>query len=169
MQLSKIFLSKTIRLRAFIFGIYKHHLEVLYKSCSNYAPGVKIGQPGSHNFILNYIRKSSNNFFSWTANGNLTNPTGMVSGWSPTKIVQMVLIGCISRSWGKNIGLQIAIFKNLVWNYKAQSFHIYRSSTNIWWTTLVVLCKWLHCDPWIFPQVSDQGPSCFFFLLYFTV
>jgi len=32
-------------------------------------------------------------------------------------------------------------------------------------TTLVVLCKWLHCDSWSFPQVSDLGPfgpSCFF-------
>ena len=39
MQLSKIFLSETPRPRAFIFSI-KHHLEVLYQSCSNYAPGV---------------------------------------------------------------------------------------------------------------------------------
>ena len=37
MKLSKIFLSETTRPRAFIFGI-QHHLEVLYKSCSNYAP-----------------------------------------------------------------------------------------------------------------------------------
>ena len=27
---------------------------------------------GGHNFTLNYIRKSSNDIFSWTANGNLT-------------------------------------------------------------------------------------------------
>jgi len=54
------------------------------------------------------------------------NLTGIVPGWSPTEIVQMVLIGCISRSWGQKIGFQNAIFKNLlVWNYKAQSFHIW--------------------------------------------
>ena len=29
------------------------------------------------------------------------NSTEMVPGWSPTKIVQMVLIGCISRSRGQ--------------------------------------------------------------------
>jgi len=28
----------------------------------------------------------------------LPNSTGMVPGWSPTEIIQMVLIGCISRS-----------------------------------------------------------------------
>jgi len=28
--------------------------------------------PGGHKFTLNYIRKSSNDFFSWTTNGNLT-------------------------------------------------------------------------------------------------
>ena len=54
------------------------------------------------------------------------NLTGMVPGWSPTEIVQMVLNGCISRSQGQKIGFQEAIFKNiLVWNYKAQSFHIW--------------------------------------------
>jgi len=47
MQFSKFFLSETTRPRAFIFGIY-HQLEVLYQSCSNYAPGVKIDPaPGS--------------------------------------------------------------------------------------------------------------------------
>jgi len=38
---SKIFLSKTTSPRAFIFVIL-HHLEVLYQSCLNYSPGVKI-------------------------------------------------------------------------------------------------------------------------------
>jgi len=57
--------------------------------------------------------------------GMWPNSTGMVPGWSPTKIVQMVLIGCISRSRGQKLGLQMAIFKNLVWNYKAQSFQIW--------------------------------------------
>ena len=44
----KIFLSETIRLRALIFGM-KHHLVDLYHVCSNYAPGAKNGtSPGSH-------------------------------------------------------------------------------------------------------------------------
>jgi len=43
-----------------------------------------------------------------------------------TQIVQMVLMGCISRSRGLKIGFQNATFKNLlVWKYKAQSFHIW--------------------------------------------
>jgi len=49
-----------------------YHLEVLYQSCSNYAFGVNIDPHGGHNFTLNYLRKSSNNYFSNTANGNLT-------------------------------------------------------------------------------------------------
>jgi len=50
----------------------------------------------------------------------------MVPGCSPTEIVQMVLIGCMSRSQGQKIGFQNAIFKNLfVLNYKAQSFYIW--------------------------------------------
>jgi len=56
----------------------------------------------------------------------LPNSTRMVPGWPPTEIVQMVLIGCISRSRGQNIGFQNAIFnKLLVWNYEAQSFNIW--------------------------------------------
>jgi len=31
------------------------------------------------------------------------NLTGMISGWSPTKIVQIVLIGCVSRSRGQKL------------------------------------------------------------------
>ena len=38
----KIFLSETIRLRALIFGM-EHHLVNLYQVCSNYAPGTKNG------------------------------------------------------------------------------------------------------------------------------
>jgi len=53
------------------------------------------------------------------------NFTGKIPGWSPTNVVQIVLVGCISRSRGQKVGFQNAIFKNLlVWNYKAQSFHI---------------------------------------------
>jgi len=80
---------------------------------------------GGHTFTLNYIRKSSNDIFSSTANRNLTSLNRNGSGWSSTKIVQMVLISCISRSWGQKVGFQSAIFKNLlVRNYKVQSFHI---------------------------------------------
>jgi len=42
------------------------------------------------------------------------NFTGMIPGWSPTKVVQMVLIGCISRSRGQKIRFQNATFKTLV-------------------------------------------------------
>jgi len=71
------------------------------------------------------------------------NTTGMVTGWSPTKIVQMVLIGCIRRSRGQTIGFQKAIFKNLLWNYKAQSFHIwYITSSRGPLLKLFKLCPW---------------------------
>jgi len=110
--------------------------------------------PGGHNFTLNYIRKTANNFFSWTANGNFTKLMNYIRktannffswtangnftklnrnspGWSPTKVVHMVLIGCISRSRGQKIGFHNATFKNLfVWNYKAQSFHIWYKASS---------------------------------------
>jgi len=63
--------------------------------------------------------------------GIWSNSTGMVPGWSLTEIVQIVLIGCISRSRGQKIGFQNAIFKKfLVWNYKAQGFHIWFIASN---------------------------------------
>ena len=37
----KIFLSQTVRARAFIFGM-KHHLVALYQNTSNYGPGLEI-------------------------------------------------------------------------------------------------------------------------------
>ena len=37
----KIFLSRTVRARAFIFGMW-HHLVALYQNNSNYGPGVEI-------------------------------------------------------------------------------------------------------------------------------
>jgi len=79
-------------------------------------------------------RPSSVNCFTETSSplklliGFWPNFTGKVPGWSPTKVVQMVLIGWISRPQGQKIGFKNAIFKNLlVWNYryKAQSFHIW--------------------------------------------
>jgi len=58
MKLSKIFLSETTRPKAFIFGI-KHHLEVLYQSCSNYAPWVKIDPAQGSQF---YVELYNENF-----------------------------------------------------------------------------------------------------------
>jgi len=49
----------------------------------------------------------------------------MVPVWSPIKIVKMVLIGWTSSSRGQQVGFLNAILKNIVWNYKAQSFQIW--------------------------------------------
>jgi len=80
------------------------------------------------------VRASVNNFFKQHPQklliGFLSNFTGMVPGWSPTKVVQMVLIGCISMSRGQKTGFQNATIKNLVRNYKAQSFHIWFSASS---------------------------------------
>jgi len=43
--------------------------------------------------------------------GILPNSAGMIPGWSPTKIIQMVLIGCKSRSHGSILGLQKSCLK----------------------------------------------------------
>ena len=51
------------------------------------------------------------NIFSETPHWMWPNFTGMIPGWSPTKVVQTVLIVCISRSWGQKIGFQNAISK----------------------------------------------------------
>jgi len=68
----------------------------------------------------------------------------MIPGWSPIKVVETVPVGCISRSQGQKIGFQNAIFKNLlVWNYKAQSFHIsYIASSRGPLPKLFKLCPW---------------------------
>jgi len=94
----------------------------------------KLPPPQGSQFYMNYIRKTANDFFSWTVNGNLPNSTGMVR----------VLIGCISRSRDQKIGFQNAIFKNLlVWNYKAQGFHIwYIASSRGPLPKLFKLCPW---------------------------
>jgi len=39
-----------------------------------------------------------------------------------TKVVQTVLVGCISRSQGQKIGFQNAIWKHLVWNTRPRAF-----------------------------------------------
>ena len=105
-------------------------LPKLFKLCSW---GQHWPRPWGHNFTLNYIRKSSNDIFSWTGNGNLTK-------------LNRILIGCICRSRGQKIGLQKAIFKNLLlWNYKAQSFYIwyiYVTSSRGPLPKLFKLCPW---------------------------
>jgi len=72
------------------------------------------------------------------------NSTGMVPGWCPTKVVQMVLIGCICRTRGQKVGFKHAIFNNILdWNYKAQSFHIwYIASSRGPLPKLFNLCPW---------------------------
>jgi len=65
-----------------------------------------------HNFTLNYKGK----------NADQTQQEWFLDGPLP----KIVLIGCISRSQGQKLDFQNATFKNfLVWNYKAQSFHIW--------------------------------------------
>ena len=90
--------------------------------------GLKLTPPRGSQFYIEYIRKTSNDIFSWTTNGNLTilSLTGMIPGWFPIKVVQTVPVSCISRSRGQWIGFWNENFKNLlVWNYKAQDFHIW--------------------------------------------
>jgi len=104
------------------------------------------------------------------------NSTGMIPWWSSTKIVQMVLIGCISMSRGQKIGFQNATFKNrLVWNYKAQSFHIwcmtssrgplpilriqhYWSSVNGFTVTFDLFLRWATQGP-LGPLVLESRPQ----------
>ena len=98
--------------------------------------------------------------------GMWPNSIGMVPGWPPTKIVQMVLIGWISRFSKCNfkkcscLKLQGPELSNLIYSI------IKKSSTNIWWTTLVVICKWLHLDPWPFTYSSGERPKALWALLF---
>ena len=105
--------------------------------------GSKLTTSRGSQFTLNYIRKSSNNIFSWTANGNLTklnrNGPWVVpyqncsngSDWLHKYVT-------VSKK-----GLQNAILKNLVWNYKTQSFHIwYIASSRGPLPKLFKLCPW---------------------------
>jgi len=142
MLFSKIFSSETTRPRAFIYGIL-HHLEVPYQSCSN-APGSKLTPPRGHNFTLNYIRKSSKDIFSWTANGNLTKLNRNGPWLFPYQKCSNGPIGCICRARGQKVGFQNAIFKNLlVCNYKAKSIHIwYIASSRGPLPKLFKLCPW---------------------------
>ena len=78
----------------------------------------------------------------------------------------MVLIGCICRSRGQKIGLKSAIFKNLVWNYKAQSFQNWytciassRSSLPIFGYNNVM------ASPWPLTFSSGERPRALWALL----
>jgi len=56
---------------------YINHLHclsgaVLAQLSTDMPLGSKLTPPGGHNFTLNYIRKTSNDFLYWTANENLT-------------------------------------------------------------------------------------------------
>jgi len=147
MQFSKIFFSKNYKAQSFYIWYItssRGPLPNLFKLCP-------LGQnwpcPGGHNFTLNYIRKTSNDFLCWTGNGHLTklNRNGpWVVLYQNCSKLQMVLIGCICRSWGQTIGFQNAIYKNiLVWNYKAQSFYIwYITSSRGPIPKLFKLCPW---------------------------
>ena len=54
----EIFLSKTSRRRASVFGRW-HHLMVLYQNCSNYTPGMKRPHPGSPKFYMDLYWKKN--------------------------------------------------------------------------------------------------------------
>ena len=67
---------------------------------------------------LSVVRRAwSVNFFTWTSSplkpliGFWPNFTGMIPGWSPTKVVQIVPVGCISRSQGKKKGFSKILFE----------------------------------------------------------
>ena len=71
-KFSKFFLAVSTRPRAFIFWYIapsRGPLPKLFKLCPW---GQNWPRSGGHNFTLNYIMKTSNDFFFWTANGNLT-------------------------------------------------------------------------------------------------
>jgi len=92
------------------------------------------------------------------------NSTAMVPGWSPTKIVQMVLIGCICRSQGQRVGFQNAFFKNLVWNYEAQSFQIWYIASSR--SSLPIFCYNNIMDsPWPLTFSSGERPRTLWALL----
>ena len=126
--------------------------------------GSKLTPPRGHNFTLNYIRKSSNDIFSWTAYGNMTklnrNGPWVVpyqnclngSDW-----LDKYVTGSKNRFLKCNFQKSCLKLQGPELSYLVYSI-ILASSINIWWTTLLVLCKWLYHDPWPFPQVSDLGP-----------
>ena len=57
----KIFLSKTTRPRALIFGMY--HLVNFYQVCSNYSPVAKMAPPRGQRFYIGFYREKPENLF----------------------------------------------------------------------------------------------------------
>jgi len=111
MQFSKIFLSETTRPKDFnIWYIASSSTKVV-----QIMPlGSKLTPPRGLQFYIELYKENGKRLSLEPLIGILPNSTGMVPGWSPTVIVHMVLIGCISRSQGQKIGFQNAIFKNLL-------------------------------------------------------
>ena len=73
--MKKNFLSETTRLRALMFGM-KHHLVNLYQVCSNYIPGdKKWASPPGHMFYIGLWKKHEKIFFSET-----TRPRALIFG-----------------------------------------------------------------------------------------
>ena len=90
----------------------------------------------------------------------------MIPGWSPTKVVQMVLIGCISRSRGQKIGFQNAIFKYLlVWNFKAQNFQIWYIASSRSFLPIFGYNN-IMASPWPLTFSSGERPRALWALLF---
>jgi len=60
---------KAQRFHIWYIASFRGPLPKLFKLCPL---GQNWPRPWGHNFALNYIRKTSNDIFSWTTNGNLT-------------------------------------------------------------------------------------------------
>ena len=72
----RIFLSKTTRSRALIFGML-YHLVNLFQVCSNYIPGVKNGPaPWVHMFYIGVYREQHEKVFL----SETTRPRALVLG-----------------------------------------------------------------------------------------
>ena len=95
-------------------------------------------RPGSQ-FTLNYIRKTSHDFLSWT-DRNLTK----LDRNGPCVVHYQTFSNGFDWSRGQKIGFQNAIFKYLlVWNYTAQSFHIWHITPSRGHLPKVLkLCPW---------------------------
>jgi len=116
--------------------------------------GSKLSPPRRSHFYIELCKAIFKRLLLLNQYGKLTTLNRNDPWWSPTKIVQTVPIGCISRSRGKKIGFQNAIFNNLlIRNYKAQSLHIwYITSARHLLPELFKLC---HLGPnWPCPVVT---------------
>ena len=89
---------------------------VLYKDCSNYAPGVKIGPaPGVTSFALGSIGKTFKRHLLlnlWQDFDETSHECFL--GKPRFRVVQTVPVRCIIRSQELKIDFQIENFKNLL-------------------------------------------------------